>query len=187
MKLYLLRHGLTEANARRLYYGKTDLPLSAEGRALLKAAKKPPAVAAYYTSGLRRADETLRLLCPDAQYAVIPELREMDFGRFEMRGYEELKDDPDFRRWCAGDNERNRCPDGESAAEVTERALRGLRPVLLAGKDALCVTHGGVIAGVMCAWFGGNRFAWTPPPGDGYRVELIGLRPVRAEKHSASF
>ncbi len=182
MKLFLLRHGLTEANARRLYYGKTDLPLSPEGRRLLKAAKKPPAAAAYYTSGLRRTEETLALLCPGAAHSVIPELREMDFGRFEMHSYEELKDDPDFVRWCTGDNERNRCPDGESAAEVTQRALRALRPILLAGQDALCVTHGGVIAGLLSTWFGGGRFDWTPAPGSGYCVEFCGLHPVRAEK-----
>ena len=47
MRLYLLRHGLTEANAKRLYYGKTDLPLSPEGRAQLLAREKLPAVSDY--------------------------------------------------------------------------------------------------------------------------------------------
>ena len=31
MRLTLLRHGETEANRRRLYYGATDLPLLPEG------------------------------------------------------------------------------------------------------------------------------------------------------------
>ena len=31
MKLTLLRHGITEGNRRRLYYGSTDLPLLRKG------------------------------------------------------------------------------------------------------------------------------------------------------------
>ena len=31
MKLTLIRHGITEGNARRLYYGAADIPLLPEG------------------------------------------------------------------------------------------------------------------------------------------------------------
>ena len=171
MKLFLLRHGLTEANERRLYYGRTDLPLSEAGRAALRACAAPPAVVRYFTSGLLRTEQTLEILCGSVPHTVLPGLREMDFGTFEMKSYMELKDDPDFRRWCEGDNEANRCPGGESANEVTQRALAALAPILADGSDTLCVTHGGVIAGVLACWFGGNRFDWTPQPGCGYCVE----------------
>ncbi len=171
MKLFLLRHGLTEANERRLYYGRTDLPLSEAGRAALRACAAPPAVVRYFTSGLLRTEQTLEILCGSVPHTVLPGLREMDFGTFEMKSYSELKDDPDFRRWCEGDNEANRCPSGESANEVTQRALAALAPILADGSDTLCVTHGGVIAGVLAHWFGGNRFDWTPQPGCGYCVE----------------
>ena len=171
MKLYLLRHGLTEANERRLYYGRTDLPLSEAGRAALRACAAPSAVVRYFTSGLLRTEQTLEILCGSVPHTVLPGLREMDFGAFEMKSYMELKDDPAFRRWCEGDNEANRCPGGESANEVTQRALAALSPVLADGLDTLCVTHGGVIAGVLACWFGGNRFDWTPQPGCGYCVE----------------
>ena len=33
MRIYLIRHGKTEANERRLYCGSTDLPLSRQGAA----------------------------------------------------------------------------------------------------------------------------------------------------------
>ena len=171
MKLFLLRHGLTEANARRLYYGKTDLPLSPEGRRLLKAAKKPPAAAAYYTSGLRRAEETLALLCPGAAHSVIPELREMDFGRFEMHSYEELKDDPAYVAWITGDNMANIPPEGESGNQMLARVLEAL-PELLQ-EDTVLVTHGGVIAAIMASLFpeeGKNRYQWQPKPGEGYAI-----------------
>ena len=34
--IYLIRHGITDGNKRRLYYGSTDLPLAPEGIAALK-------------------------------------------------------------------------------------------------------------------------------------------------------
>ena len=37
MSIYLIRHGKTEANEKRLYCGSTDLPLSEKGRAELRA------------------------------------------------------------------------------------------------------------------------------------------------------
>lgn len=171
MKLFLLRHGLTEANERHLYYGRTDLPLSEAGRAALCACTAPPAVVRYFTSGLLRTEQTLEILCGSVPHTVLPGLREMDFGTFEMKSYMELKGNPDFQRWCEGDNEANRCPGGESANKVTQRALAALAPILADGSDTLCVTHGGVIAGVLAHWFGGNRFDWTPQPGCGYCVE----------------
>ena len=36
MKLTLIRHGITEGNARRLYYGAADIPLLPEGEEALR-------------------------------------------------------------------------------------------------------------------------------------------------------
>ena len=41
MTLTLIRHGLTEGNLKRLYYGSTDLPLTEAGIAALHS--DPPA------------------------------------------------------------------------------------------------------------------------------------------------
>ena len=178
MTIFLIRHGRTLANEQHLYCGSTDLPLSRAGREAL--ANRPPidvGTARFITSGMRRCNETLALLFGSVPYEVVRDFREIDFGAFEMKSYSELKDDPDFRRWCAGDNEANRCPGGESANEVTQRALAALAPILADGSDTLCVTHGGVIAGVLAHWFGGNRFDWTPQPGCGYCVEAENSAP----------
>ena len=40
MKLILLRHGITEANEKRLYCGATDIGLSETGKAALLLRKK---------------------------------------------------------------------------------------------------------------------------------------------------
>lgn len=168
MRLILLRHGLTEANERHLYFGSTDLPLSERGReALRRSDRLLPPVQDYYTSGMNRTEETLHILVGDVPHQKLPGLRELNFGIFELRGYDELRFDPAYQAWITGDNEKNVCPGGESAAAVTERALAALDPVLRRDRDALCVTHGGVIAGLLLHWFpgAGNRYTLTPPPG----------------------
>ena len=75
------------------------------------------------------------------------DLREIDFGHFEMRSYEELKDDPEFRHWCDVCSEDAVCPGGESGSQATDRAARALRHIVARGRDAVCVIHGGIICG----------------------------------------
>ena len=177
MKLTLLRHGITEGNRRRLYYGSTDLPLLQEGwEALedLRAQGGYPTATRYYTSGMIRTEQTLLALYGPVSHEVLPGLREMDFGAFEMRSYEELEHDPAYLAWLEGDVEANFCPGGESGQRVTTRALEALAPLLAAGEDAVCITHGGVIGGLLAHWFPREegRYAWTPAPGRGFQVEL---------------
>ena len=128
MTLTLIRHGLTEGNLKRLYYGSTDLPLTETGIAALRA--DPPAAPEaqdYYTSGMLRAEQTFAILFGDRPHGIVHDLREIDFGHFEMRSYEELKDDPEFQRWCDEGSEATVCPGGESGDLATDRALRARR------------------------------------------------------------
>ena len=184
MKLYLVRHGLTRANAAHLYCGSTDLPLSPEGRAALegaKAAGRWPQAERYYTSGMKRTEETLTILYPGITGTALPGLREIDFGDFEMKSYEMLKEDPQYLAWISGDNEKNVCPHGESGEQAQVRAKQALDAILKKNADALAVTHGGVIAGAMEAWFpqeGKNRYEWQPRPGAGYGILFKGGNPI---------
>lgn len=173
MKLTLIRHGLTEGNLKRLYYGSTDLPLTEAGIQALRAT--PPAVPEaqhYCTSGMLRAEQTFRVLFGDRPHDIIPALREVDFGHFEMRSYEELKDNPEFQRWCEAGGEDAVCPGGESGTIATTRALCAIRPMLARGEDTVCVTHGGILCGLLAHWFGGTRFDYPCDPGRGYVVSF---------------
>lgn len=176
MRLVLLRHGRTEATEKRLYCGSTDLPLTEAGIGELRQTAEEceyPVGKKYYTSGMLRAEQTLEAIYGAVPHTVIPELRETDFGQFEMRGYaDDLQFDPAFRQWCDAYSEDTPFPGGESASQTAERALRGLKPILCTGVDAVCVTHGGVIADVMEKWFPGSpdRYAFTPRPGCGYEI-----------------
>lgn len=183
MKLTLIRHGMTEGNRRSLYYGRTELPLLPEGIAELEAQREQggyPQAKRYYTSGMLRTEQTFQILYGTLPHEALYGLREIDFGDFEMKTYEELKDDPQFQQWLHGDMEVNVCPNGESSAQVTVRAKQALAAVLAAGEDTVCVVHGGVIANLMNDWFPKkkHRYAWTPKPGHGYQIEFQNGRPV---------
>lgn len=174
----LIRHGRTEANEKWLYCGSTDLPLMEAGREELLALKRDMAYPSaegmrYAATGLRRTAETLSLLFGPEEAEELPAFREMDFGVFEMRSYEAMKEDPEYLAWITGDNEANVCPGGESGKQMEARVLAAWRE-LERGPDTLLVTHGGPIAAIMAHLFPGegkNRYEWQPKNGRGYLLE----------------
>ena len=105
-RIYLIRHGITEGNLRKWFYGSADIPLTEKGIAELKrlAEKRVyPRIdedADCYTTGLLRTEQTFEILFGKRQRKVIAELQEMNFGRYECHSYEELKDDAQFSAWC---------------------------------------------------------------------------------------
>ena len=95
-RLVLLRHGRTEGTERHLYYGATDLPLLEDGVQNLQLAAArgvypSPDGFTFATSGMLRANQTLRAIYGDVPFSVIGDLREVNFGIFEMKSYEDLK------------------------------------------------------------------------------------------------
>ncbi len=179
MKLIIFRHGLTSANERRLYCGGTDLPLSDRGREDLRRLRASNALPPLegmeiITSPARRCLETLWELYGPFPHRTDPDLREMDFGDFEMKGYGELKTDPAYLAWITGDNDSNVCPHGESGAQMRSRVLRALRRVLRTNRPTALFTHGGPIAAIMGELFPSeqkNLYQWQPAPGGGYEVD----------------
>ena len=174
MTVFLIRHGRTPANEQHLYCGSTDLPLSEAGREAL--VNRPPidvGTAHFITSGMRRCNETLALLFGNVPYEVVEDFREIDFGAFEMKSYEMLKDEPAYQTWLYRDPEVTPPPGGESGAQMTKRVLAAYKAVESRGEDTVIVTHGGVIAAIMASLFpeeGKNRYQWQPKPGEGYVI-----------------
>lgn len=172
MILYLIRHGKTEANERHLYCGSSDLSLSENGRAELEQKHYEIDGVRFLTSGMRRTEETLAILFGDVPHGIEPRFREVDFGVFELKSYEELKEDPAYQAWITGDNERNVPPGGESGEQMGRRVMEALMELR---EDTVIVTHGGVIACIMARLFpeeGKNRYQWQPKCGGGYRIDL---------------
>lgn len=200
LTVFLIRHGKTRDNEERRYSGRgSDPALSAEGRRELMDYKRAGVYSAIegrtgsariYTTGMMRTEETLAILAgADARHEICPELCEIDFGAFEGKTYEMLRGTPAYQDWIRGDNERNRCPGGESGLQMQERVLRAYGDILAdAGRcseeTVLIVTHAGPIAAIMGNGFthlSRNRYEWQPACGRGYRISYREGRPVSFE------
>ena len=171
MTIYLIRHGKTEANERHLYCGSTDLPLSDAGRAELEKLRYDIKNVRFITSGMKRTNETLKILFGDVPYEIEPRFQEVDFGIFEMHSYDELKETPDYQAWLTGDNEANIPPNGESGVQMRERVLQAFSEIQ---ENTCIITHGGVIAFIMAYLFpneGKNRYQWQPQNGHGWIID----------------
>lgn len=171
--LYLIRHGKTRANEEHLYCGSSDLPLSPNGEAELQRLHYSLPNVRFVTSGMKRTEQTLTLLFGDKPHEIKPAFREIDFGRFELRCYEELKNDPDYLDWISGDNHRNIPPGGESGEQMENRVLAAFEALKKENLPTVLITHGGVIACIMEHLFpeeNKNRYQWQPEPGHGYAV-----------------
>ena len=168
MTIYLIRHGRTEANEKWLYCGSTDLPLCEAGREELQQIHYDIPNTRFLTSGMKRANESLRLLFGDVPYEVDSRFREVDFGIFEMQSYHAIKDTPEFQTWVTGDNEANVPPGGESGLQMKQRVLEAFSEIK---KDTVLICHGGVIAAIMAHLFpeeNKSRYDWQPKNGRGY-------------------
>ena len=175
--IYLIRHGMTAANERRLYCGSSDLPLSDAGRRALEEkrgqARYPDAQGAkLISSGMRRCDETALLLFGREPDCRVDGLREINFGRFELHSYAELCADADYQAWITDESGCAAPPGGEAANAFEARVAAAIKGV---ADGAIVVCHGGVIAALMARWFpeeGKHIYAWQPDFGEGYAVSL---------------
>lgn len=162
--LLLVRHGETVGNSRERYFGRTDLELSALGRAQMAAtrawiASRFPGrpLRPVFASPMRRARTSAAIIAPDAPMAEIQPFVEVDFGGFEGLTAEEIKArfPAEFARWRRDPlDPAFTYPGGETRAAFAARVGVGIKAMLEvldragAGPDrpiALLVAHRGVI------------------------------------------
>jgi alpha-ribazole phosphatase len=156
-RLVLIRHAQPAEEVRGRCYGSLDVSLSAKGQQLaqqLGQAFSTSQLAAIYTSPRLRAVETAAALAAPHALAPIPvdALREIDFGDFEGRSYDEIAElYPDlFNQWM----ERPtlvQFPGGESFAALRDRVLAASEAIRTrhAGQTAAIVAHGGVLRAIL--------------------------------------
>jgi alpha-ribazole phosphatase len=154
MELILLRHAATAGNLLRRYIGITDEDLGPEGEAQARrAANLLPEVQAVYASPLLRCIRTAEILFPGHKPVVIDGFRETDFGSFENKSYEDLKNDRDYQAWIDSGGS-SAFPGGESAETVKRRVLRAFDDMAedmkkKSVKRASAVVHGGTIMALL--------------------------------------
>jgi len=180
MELLLIRHGTTRGNQEKRFIGVTDEPLARSGEELARQTSLP-AVEHVYRSPLRRCAQTAALLWPGVGETVIEELRETDFGPFEGRNHEELKDDPLYLRWLSQWGTGSAVA-GESEKAARARACEGLARLLAHAvangfERAGVVSHGGTLRNLLWTYGRPAResyYDWALPNCGGYRVAVRG-------------
>ena len=149
MKIYIIRHGETALNAKRIMQGRLDEPLNESGRqlaVLTGQAMKDIRFDFCISSPLKRAVETAKLVLKHSENDIPVELDdrllEIDFGEMEGRRLSEMGEQgylfyTDPLRFAG-------FPGGESVPDVCER-MQGFLKELIAkddGKTYLISTHG---------------------------------------------
>ena len=178
-KLHLIRHGATDANKEGRYIGgKTDLPLSHEGKREVKNLYEDfvyPRVPLVFSSPMERCVQTAKILFPAREITTIENLREYNFGDFENKTATELDGRPDYAAWAAG--KMPSPPNGESSKDFVARTVLGINEIIRIMMEkqeyeASVVMHGGAIMMLLAAC-GLPRQApamWTSDNGKGYTI-----------------
>ena len=149
--IVLVRHGETDWNRENRFQGHADPPLNDTGRAQARQLAnelRAERFAAAYTSPLRRAEETARIVATELGLEPVsdPALMEVDVGSWSGLTRDEVESRfPDgYARWLEYGHGWD---DGESYDELGERVVTGLRAIAdrHPHERVLAVTHGGPI------------------------------------------
>lgn len=156
--IVLIRHGETDWNREHRFQGHADVPLNEEGRRQARELAdrlRGEAYAAAYSSPLRRAHETARILAAELSVEVEPRdrLKEVDVGSWSGLTTSEVENryPEGFRRWA--DDRSGGWTDGETYDELGRRVVADLLAIAEQhpGERVLAVTHGGAIRAVLAA------------------------------------
>jgi broad specificity phosphatase PhoE len=157
--LWLLRHGETEGESSVRLHGVSDVALDATGREQMRRAGgvvQTLGIERVITSPLRRARDAVGLVLPEwsGPVAVVPDLREIDFGAWEGLTLEEVArvDPAGYTAFLRRDAEFS-FPGGDQRLAFRQRiadaAWRELG--VAAAPRTLAILHKGVIKGILAA------------------------------------
>ncbi len=178
---YIIRHGETEWNIKKLIQGQKDSPLTENG---LKQAKeiakelKKIKFDIIFSSDLLRAKRTAEIIAAEHNLAVETTklLRERNFGNYEGKLSKEI-----FKAFDQLINtltveqmfRYKENPDVESDEEIATRLITFLRETAIshARKKILVVTHGGIMKALLIKLgvIGYKKYSWV---GNGSYVKL---------------
>lgn len=154
-KLILVRHGQSLWNLENRFTGWVDVPLTEQGIAEARRAGeliKNVSIDVAYTSGLRRAQDTLANILDSSGKTSIPVIRdqalnERDYGDLAGLNKDDMREkygEEQVHIWRRSYDVAP--PGGESLKDTRERTLPFFERAILGdikqGKDVLVVAHG---------------------------------------------
>ncbi len=151
-QLWLVRHGETAWSATGKHTGRTDVPLTDEGREAAEHLTQTLAgntFALVLTSPMSRARDTCVLAGLGDRVEVTADLCEWDYGDYEGLTTAEIRETrPGWNVFADG------CPGGESPEQVGERADRVVARVRDIDGDAIVFSHGHLLRVLAARWVG---------------------------------
>ncbi|MED0676653.1 histidine phosphatase family protein [Aneurinibacillus thermoaerophilus] len=147
--MYLVRHGETEWNAKRLIQGHSDIPLNRRGKEQVRrlaARLKQSPISQICSSDLQRAYDTAQAVADMLGLFVCRhvELRERNYGDWEGKDYRMIQSQfPDFNPWMDTESKYN----VETFSAMQQRGMCCLQEILRESEaeHILVVSHGGLI------------------------------------------
>jgi probable phosphoglycerate mutase len=149
-RLVLVRHGETEWSKSGQHTGRTDLPLTENGRqqALQIGSRLRKCRFGLVLSSPRlRARQTCELAGFGGQVQIADDLAEWDYGDYEGRRTADIR--VERPGWLLWDDD---APGGETAEQVGARADRVIARVREADGDALAFAHGHILRVLTARW-----------------------------------
>lgn len=164
IRLYLLRHGPTEASVGGAPLGHLDLPVNAEGQARwpqVKMELRSLGIEQVFCSDLRRAREHAEDL--SLPLRVLKDLREQDFGVWDGIPWSELRGTEAF----FADPVHGVPPGGESFSQCSQRVHQVIPLLLKDETPTLVIAHGGPLRVILASLLGlplerSLDLAWQP-------------------------
>lgn len=156
MKLLVVRHGQTDANANKLLQGsKLDPPLNETGILQAKGVLpllKGEKIDALYSSQLQRAYQTAAILAAELKLEIQTThlLNEKNYGDFTGKSWEQVHrefDNQELRKIDRSHAYDYRPHGGESVDDVKKRVETFLAQAQKShpGQTIVAVTHGGIL------------------------------------------
>ncbi len=150
--LYLIRHGETDLNKKRAFYGSLDVSINETGMkqaTTLKDKLAEEIVDVVVTSGMKRARQTADIIFSHQENQVDTLFNEKGFGEWEGLIADEIeaKFPKEWQSWL-DDPFDYTPPDAESFKLFSDRVIEGLEKILVTYSETehiAIVSHLGVI------------------------------------------
>jgi broad specificity phosphatase PhoE len=159
---YLVRHGETEWSLSGRHTGRSDIPLTENGKVAARVVSERLAGSSFdavWMSPSKRARETCALAGFGPNAEVKEDLAEWDYGAYEgLTSKQILKERPGWQLF------RDGCPKGENAADVGARADRMVGLFRQAAANVLVFSSAHFLRVLAARWIG------LPPEGGAHFV-----------------
>ena len=149
-EILLVRHGETEWSKSGQHTGRTDIPLTEEGRRqgeALRSRFEGRRFCKVLSSPLSRALDTCRLAGLGDEAELRDDLLEWDYGEYEGRTTAEIREEiPGWTVWSGG------CPGGESVQDVGRRLGPLVDELRAVEEDVILFAHGHLLRILGALW-----------------------------------